>query len=310
MTTPIDCLPWWHEKFDKFRGIAEYNIPLSVGCPVNSSTGNAPCAPETMRARCAEKLTSFAEVPPGLTLDEYTLARYMQSEQGSGTVEERVLVGEIAVNRSRQWRLAGVTGILLYRQKAGHPNRGFYGPIHPPSGVDSAPYGRWAATSRDPTALTVMLAKFVLSGASANFGRGAVDQVGLEYYPDTGGSGKRCGSCTRPILSSGVRAHVINRAREGEFWVGALPNVDPWSIFARAPLKGQTDKTPIGARQVQLTLEQLGQGRPSWGDLPICGRPIVGPGSVVGAGGTLAAAGLLATVVGAWVASRWSPERP
>lgn len=205
MATPF-CLPAWHH-------IGLIKGTLASGCP--TVNGNVNCDPEDMRRNAEAKLKALGYLPANgsLSLEAYTLARYMTSEFGGGTPEERVAVGEAAVNRARlEGLVSGVVGLLLYRQAPGNPHRGYYGPIHGPQGVTTAPYGRWAATSRDPNIADVLLAQLILSGQTNNFNNGADDQAGFEYaaaFPNP-------------------QATVRRFASQGNYWVGPLPNVNHW----------------------------------------------------------------------------------
>lgn len=259
MPTSTSCYPWWHTKF---QGVP--SVTLSSGCSTNSA-GNIPCAPESMRANAEQRLRQAGYLS-SLSLDTYTLARYMQGEVGNGTLEERVAVGEAAVNRARMERTT-ITGLLLYRQPAGHPNRGFYGPIHGVgTGVSTAPYGRWATTAADPTLLTTLLADLITSGQSDNFAMGADDQDGPEAWISRG--------------QSALTSYVRNLAARGKYWIGPLPGVDHWRTFLQVT-PGVSANTPAGqaliARGIQaLTLPAQ---RPRWpADMPICGKPASGSG--------------------------------
>lgn len=266
MATMI-CYPWWHAKFAPYIG---HDATIRSGCSLNAA-GNIGCEPESMRANAEAQLRAGGYLS-SLSLETYTLARYMQGEVGGGTLEERVAVGEAAKNRAK---LEGTTinGILLYRQAQGHPNRGYYGPIHGSGGVTTAPYGRWATTSADPTVLTLLLADLVTSGQSGDFSLGADDQDGIEYqsaFPD-------------------IPAYVRLLANRGKFWVGPLPGVDHWRTFLQTTIKGQTASTPYGAARVEGTLAALeGRVRPTWpADLPICPKPLNTMLALVGIVGTL-----------------------
>lgn len=173
------------------------------------------CSPESMRAK-AEADARASGLWTGfkaLDLATYTLARYVTSEVGDGTPEEIVAVGEAAVNYAKRHKLPdGVLSLLLYRQPVGHPNRGAYGPIHGPGGTSTAPYGRWAATSQDPTMLTLLLADMVMNGQSGDFADGAEDQVGMEYMSDPVGK-------------------VRSQAAEMKYWVGPLAGVNQQRTF-------------------------------------------------------------------------------
>lgn len=230
---------------------------LKSGCFVGGD-GNIPCQPESMRANAEAQLAALGH-PKSLSLEAYTLARYMQGEVGGGSVEERVAVGEAAVNRAKLEGRGSVLDILLYRQPAGHPNRGWYGPIHGSSGVTSAPYGRWATTSADPSLLTTLLAILIINGETHNFSNGADDQDGIEYasaFPN-------------------IPAYVTQLANRGKFWVGLLPGVDHWRTFLQTTVKGETASTPWGSARVAETLKALeGRIRPTWDpNLPVCSKP-------------------------------------
>jgi hypothetical protein len=265
VATPPLCYPWWHAKFAPLA--AGPQIVVSSGCPLDKR-GNIACPPERMRTDAERQLRRLAPEAFGgrLSLETYTLARYMQSEIGDGTIEERVAVGEAAVNRAKLERLPrGVLDLLLYRQKnPSHPNYGFYGPIHDTKegcaarGLREfcAPFGRWASTRQDPTVLTLLLADLVMSGRSGNFARGADDQSDLfnrKAYPD-------------PV------ATLRRWANEGRYWVGPLVGVDHRRTFLTRQY-GYSPTSPLGIallmRGIAAALDTKG---PSWPpDLPICG---------------------------------------
>lgn len=256
-STPINCLPWWHSTIAAIK-----KTPVVSGCPINSQ-GNADCPPEQMRKKAEETLQNSSWWPKNkpLSIETYTLARYITSEVGSGTPEERVAVGEAAVNRAKLEKLPqGILSLLLYRQKPGHPNRGFYGPIHGGSGVTSAPYGRWAATSKDPNLGDIVVADLILTGATNNFSRGADDQAGMQYekafpHPDQ---------------------TVKRNAEDGDYWVGPLPNVNHWKTFLYRHLKGVRPSSPEGAALLQRGLAAVANRQsPNWEGLPICPKPTV-----------------------------------
>lgn len=243
--TAIDCLPWWHTMF-----AAMPKITVSSGC--STVNGNVNCSPESMRAKALAQGVSQGWWPPGkpMSLAVYTVARYITSEVGSGTPEERVAVAEAVMNRARLAN-TDVNGMLLFRQPQGHPNRGYYGPIHGPGGTSTAPYGRWAATSRDPTNVNLLIADFVLSGQSDNFARGADDQNGIEYFQSPS-------------------ANVHKESKQGDYWVGPLPGVDHWHTFLYRHY-GFSPTSSEGAWLLQRGLDAVAnRARPNWSGLPIC----------------------------------------
>jgi hypothetical protein len=280
------CWPWFHPIYQPLVGTAIGNTKLASGCAVNSA-GNVPCRPEDMRAAAQTRLAQLG-YPRALSLETYTLARYMQGEVGGGTVEERVAVGEAAVNRARRENLPmGVLSLLLFRQKEGHPNRGWYGPIHGVgTGTSTAPYGRWATTSADPTVLTTLLADLVMSGESDNFSRGADDQDGPEYWIPQG--------------QTSLNNYVKRLASEGKYWVGPLPGIDHWHTFLQftpSKLTLASTKTALYLRGLEAL--QLPRSSPSWpSNLPVCSRSASTFSLVVTT--------LLAASAGAWAFRRYA----
>ena len=244
------CLPWWHS-------IGLTAGTLSSGCP--TVNGNVQCAPEKMRANAEATLRSKGYLKPGetLSLEAYTLARYMTSEMGSGTPEDRVAVGEAAVNRARLEKKPSVLSILLYRQKPGHPNYGYYGPIHAPrdpaTGKLPAPYGRWAATSRDPRVADALLARLILEGLTDNFAQGADDQADYmdnKNYADPS-------------------ATIRRNANNGDYWVGFLPGVNHRNTFLIRHYGVKPD-TIEGQALLARGLAAITQASPNWSKLPMC----------------------------------------
>lgn len=254
MPTPTNCYPWFHRSS---QGVQ--SLTISSGCAVNGA-GNIPCQPEAMRAAAEAKLRSLG-YQLSLSLNAYTLARYMQGEVGNGTIEERVAVGEAAANRARMSK-TDINGLLLYRQAPGHPNRGWYGPIHGiGTGTSTAPYGRWATTAADPTLLTLLLANLVETGATGNFAMGADDQDGPEAWISQG--------------QTALNNYVKRLANSGKYWVGPLPGVDPWRTFLQI-----TPGIPVSSIQGQALLArglaalQLPRRAPDWSpNLPVCDKP-------------------------------------
>jgi len=276
-----DCYPWWHAKFEPFRAQPIY---VSSGCAINA-IGNVACEPERMRADAEAFLRAHGFLS-SLSLEAYTLARYMQGEVGGGhppgTLEEAVAVGEAAVNRAKLEGKRDANAILLYRQNPSHPNYGWYGPIHGGTGTTTAPYGRWATTGVDPTVLSCLLADLIVSGQSGNFSKGADDQAGIQY------------TANFPSLP----AYVTYLANNHGFWVGPLVGVDHWRTFLVRNQRGETASTPWGAERVKFTLDYLNMDMAASGgrkmpqpwskDLPMCPRS-----------GALWIAGLLGLTIGA-----------
>jgi hypothetical protein len=271
----VDCWPWFSPQYRAFENEPWAKIVVKAGAAVDGN-GNIPIAPETLRANAERFLAqnipqALAMMGGRLSLETYTYARYMASEAmgNSSTVEERVAVGEALKHRTS-------FGRSIYKLLT--PS-GYYGPIHGPSGVDSAPYGRWAATTRDPNVLTILLAHLVTSGASGNFSRGADDQANM--------------------LARGLaygQSWVKNHAARGNFWVGHLPGVDhrkTFLYFTADPMTRALKGKELLARGL-AALEQ----QPIWPPTEnICNKP---PKS----GTVLAIASTVGIFVGGFIADR------
>lgn len=286
------CLPAWYPLILRLDEIK--NISFASGCPTVG--GNVRCLPESLRAAAEVKLRTSGYWPANrtLSLETYTLARYITSEVGSGTPSDRVAVGEAAVNRAKLWELGSVNNLLLYRQRRSHPNYGFYGPIHDtPAGCAArgrkkycSPYGRWAATSRDPTLANLVAADLILSGKTGDFAKGADDQVGIEH---------------RSAFPNPTKT-IRNRAAVGNYWVGPLPGVNHWHTFLFRDY-GYAPSSAEGQRLIRQADAALARrARPDWSGLTVCGdapppprapRPNVAAGAV----GLLAIGGLIAFAI-------------
>jgi len=253
---------------------------VASGYKVNAD-GNVPADPNALAAAAGRKLGV------AVSLDAYTLARYVTSEVGNQSVPERVAVMQDAVNRVRYVEgTNSLTKLLLYRQPVGHKNRGFYGPIHGKiagiTDVASAPYKRWASTSRDPSVSNLMLAIGVLNGdIPADFNKGADDQMGPEHLKD-------------PVAS--VRSHGRDRR---QYWVGPLPGVDPWRTIQYRTMKDVAPDSQLGQFLIARGEAAMRAARPNWNGLPDCqtGQATVttaapGAGVVIGAA-ALATAGVV-----------------
>jgi len=257
------CLPKWYPLYDS---PALKSFILTSGCSMGTpscsaglSAGNINCNPAQMAAQADQKLRATGYMGPAITLDAYTLARYIASEVGSSaTPGEKVAVAEAAVNRARRWKLS-ITGLLLNRSPA--PNKGYFGPIHcsNPDGSLGAPYGRWAATSKDPSAADVMLALLVTSGESNNFSRGADDQFG----PDIEGTSSHpTGWAAKAVAAKG---------EANNYWVGPLPGVDHWRTFLFTYRPDISPTSAQGKALIAAGVQALtNRTRPNWTGLPMC----------------------------------------
>ncbi len=270
--TRIDCLPWWHDKFAHLS-TGHSRPKIRSGCRL--SGGNITCDPERMRAKAEAEMNRLG-YGGHFSLAAYTLARYVSSEVGSGSPEEKVAVMEAAINRARGtptspgWYKNGSVGdgvnqLLLYHPKArstSHPNYGYYGPIHGSTG--DAPYQRWAATSSDPGIDDLLIARFVLSGGSNNFARYAVTQYGPDVRTSHHGY-------------EWAKKGVARKARESDYyWVGPLPGVDHWHTFLYKVDKSIGHDSPLGKQliaQAEAALTEPKQ-RATWEGYPVCKRSI------------------------------------
>lgn len=287
------------------------NKIIPSGCSADG-TGSVACAPETMRARAEAWLRD--NVPDVLTLvggtlhqDTYTFARYMHSEVGSGTIAERVAVGEAAVNQAKH--RAGVLGNWRAKINTMLIPNGKYGAIHCPAAycaslgksADCNCANRWAATTRDPSVLSLALANLVVTGASDNFANGVMTQWGPEYLKNSNGTRMGAGT-TRARVETFIR-YAASSSGGRYFWVGSVPGVDPWHTWlaGKKPI-GWPEEALIQRGIEALALDANGKPvRPQWGNLPVCSRPA----STFG----LIATTVLSIGVGAWAFRRFTEPR-
>lgn len=244
---PVTCMPDWVQRYEAIP-----NTTVSSGCSANAQ-GNVPCDPAAMARAAGQKIGR------AVSLEAYTLARYITSEVGTRSVPERVAVAQAAVNRVTytEPRVGNVLNLLLYRQAAGHPNRGFYGPIHSDSNL-GASYGRWAATSRDPALSNIIIAIDVLNGTiPASFAKGADDQYGPEILVRKQGL---------DVTQNGVR----RRGGERRYWVGPLPGVDHQRTFLYTTRKDVDPSSQMGQALIARGVAAIAAPRPNWTGLPVC----------------------------------------
>lgn len=243
---PVTCLPDWVAQY-----AAIPDTTVSSGCTVNAQ-GNIPCDPAAMARAAGQKIGRE------VSLEAYTLARYITSEVGTRSVPERVAVAQAAVNRVKDTeRLGSILDLLLYRQKPGHPNRGFYGPIHSDSNL-GASYGRWAATSRDPALSNIIIAIDVLGARiPIGFSKGADDQYGPEILVRKQGL---------EVTQNGVR----RRGGERRYWVGPLPGVDHQRTFLYTTRKDIDPTSQMGQALIARGVAAIAAPRPDWTRLPTC----------------------------------------
>jgi len=254
LTQPVTCLPDWVARYAEIP-----NTKVSSGC--TTSQGNVQCDPAAM-ARAAGQ-----HIGREVSLEAYTLARYITSEVGTRSVPERVAVGQAAVNRVRYTEgLRSILDLLLYRQSASGPCaawRGRFGPIHgphlnPACGKPKAPYGRWAATSADPALSNLVIAIDILNGTiPADFSKGADDQYGPEILVREQGL---------ETTQNGVR----RRGGEQRYWVGPLPGVDHQRTFLYTTRKDIEPTSQLGRFLIDRGVAAIAAPRPNWTGLPTC----------------------------------------
>lgn len=156
----------------------------------------------------------------GKTLDEYSLARMVQSEEGGNGPVHMLAVAEAAVNEARR-RGRTVTRLLTASAIVGVD--GHY---------SEQAAGKWASTRSDPRERAAKAAELALQGS--NVFMGVVDY----FSPRNQDAGSQNGHTLR--LSS--EQYIAERASEGLFWIGPVAGVNPYELmlFSRQP-QGTTD---------------------------------------------------------------------
>lgn len=273
---PVTCVPSW---FAHYRAIS--NKTLTSGYVVDGA-GNVPAAPAALAQAAGRKLAADTMLPADvrargarLTLDAYTLARNMTSEVGTSSVGDAIAVGQATVNRAALGRKT-VTDVAINRQAPGHANRGFYGPINvtkrDANGQKiTAPFGRWTATTKDPTVRAIALAQDILDGViPADFNKGGDDQANLTIYKYPA-------------------RRVRELADEGAYWVGQLPGVNHrrTMVFRKVQVNA-----PTAATLLARGIAALDQPSVDWAKYPVC----AGGGLLVDRNGTAVSAGTVGAI--------------
>lgn len=311
-----DCWPWFHAKYSEIAATSWAKNTVPSGC-VADSTGNVPCSPETMRAKAEDWLARNATAILGLIggkldLTTYTLARYLHSEVGTGTIEERVAVGEAAVNQAT--KRAGMLGDWVKKLNQMLLPNGMYGAIHAPDAYCASlgmkpmcnPAKRWAATTRDPTILSILAAHLVASGSSGGIAQGAETQWGPDAFKFSS-DGSKINSADQ------VRRFVNSVAKSNDqryYWVGPIPGVDPWHTFLVK--KGPSPSSPLGLAMIEagvraLPIDGSRPIRPDWSGLSTdCSKPLLANLPRGGQTFLMVALGLAAGTMAATVASRYA----
>jgi len=238
---PVTCYPAWYARYLPY---AQDTPRVTSGCA--TVNGNVQCDPKQLAAHAAQRLG----LP--VSLEAYTLARYLASEVGTGTLAEKVCVAQDAINRVRYAapRLGTVTNLLLNNSATNAANRGYYGPI------GNGEYGRWAATSRDPALGDLVIALGVLSGdIDPWFSKGADDQMGARANQQNGHD---------PVVS--VRAHAARH----QYWVGPIYGVDPWVTIQYRTMPEIDPASTVGQALIQQGVQAMQRPSPSWAGFPGC----------------------------------------
>lgn len=305
LVSPISCLPWWRTQFTDPS--LKRKIDSGVG---RDAEGNINADPERLRA-AAERQLGRGHLP----LAAYTLGRYAQSEVGSGTPEEMMAVIQAAINRSRleypQLSIEDGVNRLLLRRTCKATTKyplasgacGRYGPIHASDtlctqlGLEKgcAPYGRWAATSKDPTVQTLLIASFALAGQAGRFARGADDQFGPDALRwiwrkrAAAAQAKLADSATQldaskraeleqkarladsAVQDARLREAIQRRAKAGNYWIGPLAGINPRHtlLFAYRP---DITGTPVARDMINAAVIAVTSPKPAV-PTTVCPRP-------------------------------------
>jgi hypothetical protein len=257
------CYPIWHSKLSELASAYGRTVVAKPGCgvvlkpnpvlvvdgtcrDVSGNWGLVPCSPETLRSHAENALASMgllATFGGRLPLDVYSLARNIAAEQQSGTVEEKVA---LALSTLGQARKRGVSASDLILSN----NRGkrLYGRIHGyfddelPIGSPcekSTRFGRWTASTKDPTILDLLIAQFVFSGGAgepgdpSNFAGGADDQAAL---------GRNEG-------------WMKSQWEKSSYWIGDRPGINPRTLTLFATRKDIAPNSPEGRALLERGLQ-------------------------------------------------------
>ena len=243
------CLPSWAAAFDPATVAHLRSIPLPSGCGLNSNY-NIGCDPQTMATAASAIMQNNGL--PALDLVSYSLARNMMSEEGGGSVFDIVSVGESTVNHANLKGLSipdAITGL-----------GGQYGEINTPIGN---PANRFTSSSRDPDALTAMLALAILSGTTNNTANLGDDQDGLEsfkYFPSV--------------------ANRINdyATQSKKYWVGLLPGENHWgvSVFRTYNVDASSPQGQYLIARAMIGFADPARSSVQWdSSLPFCSAPLL-----------------------------------
>ena len=151
----------------------------------------------------------------GVALDVYALASAMQSEESSDA--GRLAVGCAIRNAAKRSRVSIATKLLAAVKKGKrYPSHGYFGSQEAP--------GKWAATSKPPTAKTLQMAADIVANRVADPTRGAVQWDA----PEAQNRMHKSNPETYPLDAAGVKTkRIAGRARE--VWVPGVPHTRFWT---------------------------------------------------------------------------------
>lgn len=238
--------PSWVQQFLPYQGETTRNRNRLTNC--EAVDGRVPCHTEDLREAAEERASALLGRKIKVSHNAYAIARYISSEHGGGSAETKVLLGQLAINRATM-RGKSPFELLACTNKW---NTCVYGPINvvvekvdPTTGevtrVYTAPYKRWAATTRDPSLDDLLIAQFVLDGGAPGFAKGADDQDSPEI-----------------VTPRKIREKAADRI----YWVGPIPGVNARQVFAWAPRPNIAPDSPQGQKLIAAAL-QFPSGTPT-----------------------------------------------
>lgn len=258
--------------------------------------GNVPGKPTAMAEAAATAIRQDTSLPPAIRargaavpLEVYTLARYVTSEVGTENIADAVAVLQDAVNRAKYVERTGnVNRLLLYRQKLGgefSKNYGYYGPINVRVTDEqgkkfSAPFGRWAATTKDPTVRAIVLAQDVLAEViDPAFNKGADDQANITIFANP-------------------PAKIRELAKNNKFWVGQLPGTSHRRSMHFRDMPGLDDASK--KKLIDRAINALSAPAVDWKKYPVCSDagPGAGDGTKSSAMSAIPGGGVAALAIG------------
>jgi hypothetical protein len=200
-----------------------------------------------------ETLEEARAVFPDLTLDEYTMARVINSEHGSGSAVELVAIGDADANK------AAATGKSIFQHATNGAGYGAQGASRPVS------------SARAPGPRHVVAAVAVLRGPARGIARGArryfdpreMNRGHLAYKSGTSDKVLSCSALglleawtfARPqcgrnrCCANGLPVAGPNGSGQEE-WVGPIPGIEPYELMLMRPATAQQSALYAEARRV------------------------------------------------------------